>query len=64
MESELLTKPEVARRIGLGMKSVQRLVKAGAFPNAIRHLRALRIPASDVKAYLDSRRVVKTGGAA
>lgn len=64
MESKLLTKPQVAERIGLGVKSVQRLVKAGAFPNAIRHARALRIPDTDVDAYLASRRVKPAGVAA
>lgn len=62
------TVEEVAEALRLSTKTVYRMVADGAFPNAVKHGRDLRIPRADVDAYLASRRVVPPapveGGAA
>lgn len=55
---EYLTPEQVAARLQLGRRVILRLVQEGAFPRAAKpSRRVIRIPASDVEAWLDQSRV-------
>lgn len=63
-ETKYLTAREVADMLRLNLNTVRRFVGEGRFPNTVKPGVEFLIPEADVQAYLESTRVVKTGGAA
>ena len=54
--TEWLTATQVARRLGCHRNTVRNLAKRGMFPNAIKLIRDIRVPAGDVEAYIEQQR--------
>jgi excisionase family DNA binding protein len=50
----LLTFAEAARRIGISVRQVYRLIHRGDLPPAVKVGRAARIPESEVAAYIEN----------
>lgn len=59
---QLLTLPEVAQRLGVHRRSVERLIAAGEFPRPLKVGAATRVPVSDLQAYV-ARLMAQRGSA-
>ena len=56
MTERLLTRAEVEKRCGVSRSTVYRWMRTGQFPEPVRvGPRAVRWPASEIEAYLESR---------
>lgn len=51
------TKKDVERMLGISDVTMGKLIEANEFPNAIRLQRHIRIPTSDIDAFIKRRRV-------
>jgi excisionase family DNA binding protein len=53
IEDRLMKVAEVAYFLGISTRSVWRLIAAGEFPNRVKMRRCVRLPRSDVSAYVE-----------
>lgn len=57
IEGDLLSTQEVASRLAISDRTVQRMIQRGEFPNAFRAgSRAWRIPETDLEAYVENQK--------
>jgi excisionase family DNA binding protein len=53
VEDRLMKVGEVAYVLGISIRSVWRLIASGEFPNRVKMRRCVRLPGTDVRAYVE-----------